>query len=195
MNLSTLPKVTAKTAEELCKHFPLSDEAKPLLKPQQTPGQLLEALAAKSYWIDAVRLLAHALPKREAVWWALVCARTAHGANPPPKIAAALQAAEKWVLDPSEENRRPAWPAAEAAEIGTPAGCAAVAAFWTGGSLAPPQAPVIPPGEFLTAQGVAGSVLLAAVLTQPEKAQEKYKQFINTGAEIASGTNRWKGGK
>ena len=55
--------------------------------------------------------------------------------------------------------------------------------------------PVIPPGEFLTAQGVAGSVLLAAVLTQPEKAQEKYKQFINTGAEIASGTNRWKGGK
>jgi hypothetical protein len=195
MKIGTLSKVTAKTAQELCQHFALSDEAKPLLKPQQTPAQLLEALVAKNLLIDAIRLLAHALPKREAVWWALSCARTAHGANPAPKIVAALQATDKWVLDPSEENRRAAWDAAEPAEFGTPAGCAAAGAFWSGGSLAPPNVPVVPPGEFLTAQGVAGAVLLAAVLTQPEKAADKHQQFLTLGADVGNGVNRWKGGK
>ena len=40
-------------------------------------------------YTDAVRFLAHALPKREAVWWACLCVRKAAGANPPPPAQAA----------------------------------------------------------------------------------------------------------
>jgi hypothetical protein len=141
---------------------------------------------------DAARFLAHALPKREAVWWACLCARQAAGANLPAKPAAALQAAERWAADPSEDNRRKAQAAAEAAEMGTPAGCAAMAAFWSGGSLGPPNVPAVPPGEFLTAHGVAGAVMLAAVLTQPEKAPEKFRKFFALGVEVGNGTNKWK---
>ena len=187
-----LAKVTAKTAAEVCKHFPLGEDAKKLLRDGAAPAQFLDMLMEKQQFPDAVRFLAHALPKREAVWWACLCARAVGGANLPPKIAAALQTAEKWVVDPSEENRRATMPAAEAAEFKTPAGCAAVAAFWSGGSLAPPNAPVVPPGEYLTAHGVAGAVMLAAVLSEPEKAPDKYRKFLAQGIEVAKGAQKWK---
>jgi len=192
MSSNGLVKITAKTAAEVCKHFALGDEAKKLLRDGLTPAQFLDTLIEKQQFPDAVRFLAHALPKQEAVWWACVCARSVGGSNPPPKIAAALQAAEKWVADPSEGNRRAAMPAAEAAEFKTPAGCAAVAAFWSGGSLAPPNVPAVPPGEYLTAHGVAGSVMLAAVQSEPEKAPEKNRKFLAQGIEVAKGTLRWK---
>ena len=185
-------KVTAKTAAEICKRFALGEEAKKLLREGVAPGPFLDTLMEKQQFTDAVRFLAHALPKREAVWWACQCGRAVAGANPPPPIAAALQAAEKWVADPSEENRRAAMPAAEAAEFKTPAGCAAVAAFWSGGSLAPPNVPVVPPGEYLTAHGVAGAVMLAAVQAEPEKAPEKFRKFLAQGIEVAKGTQQWK---
>jgi hypothetical protein len=195
MSNGTWARVTAKTAAEVCKLCTLGDEAKALLRDGQTPKQFFDALMEKKQYLDAIRLLAVALPKREAVWWACLCARQAHGANPPPKIAAALAAAEKWVADPSEENRRAAQAAAEAAEMKTPAGCAAMGAFWSGGSLAPPHVPAVPPGEQLTGHGVAGAVMLAAVLIEPEKAAEKHRAFLDLGVNVASGTNRWKEGR
>jgi hypothetical protein len=192
MSNGTLSKVAAKTAAELCQHFKLGDQAQPLLKDGQTPRQLLDALMEKKQHLDAVRLLAYALPKREAVWWALGCAKMVAGANPPPApAAAALQAIEKWVLEPSEENRRVAQAAAEAAPVGTAAGCAAMAVFWSGGSLSPPNAPVVPPGEYLTAHGVACAIMLAAVQSEPQKAREKYQIFLTQGIDVANGANRW----
>jgi hypothetical protein len=184
--------VSAKTAAEVCRHFTLGEEAWKLLRPELSPRQYLDLLTGRQQVTDAVRFLAHALPKREAVWWACLCARQVSGGGPPAKEAAALQAAEKWAADPSEDNRRAALPAAEAAELATPAGCAAMAAFWSGGSLAPPSAPAVPPGEHLTAHGVAGAVLLAAVRREPEKAAEKYRKFLALGVEVASGSSRWK---
>jgi hypothetical protein len=82
-------------------------------------------------------------------------------------------------------------PAAEAATFGTPAGCAAVAAFWSGGSLGPPNVPAIPPGEYLTAHGVAGAVMLAAVAPEPEKAPGKYRGFLALGVEVSNGEHPW----
>jgi hypothetical protein len=192
MASAPLAKITAKTAADICKNFKLEEPAKKLLRDDMSPRQFFDVLMEQQQYLDAVRLLAYGLPKQEAVWWACQCARSIAGATPPPKIAAALDAAEKWVADPSEDNRRAAQTAAEAAEMGTPAGCAAIAAFWSGGSLGPPNVPVVPPGEYLTAHGVAGSVMLAAVQTEPVKAPEKYRKFFDLGVAIATGSNRWK---
>src|SRR5262249_46936566 len=145
----------------------------------------------KEEFPDAIRFLAHALPKREAVWWACLCARAVAPSPPPAPILAALEAAEAWVSDPSEENRRQAMPAAAAATFGTPAGCAALAAFWSGGSLGPPNVPVIPPGEYLTAHGVAGAIMFAAVSSEPEKAPEKYRSFLALGVDVGNGNRPW----
>jgi hypothetical protein len=192
MSRGVLSKVSAKTAAEVCKRFALGEPAKKLLRDDLTPGQFLELLLGQQQHLDAVRLLANGLPKQEAVWWACLCARSAAGTNLAPKTAAALQAAENWVADPSEDNRRAAMAAAEAAELGTPAGSAAAAAFWSGGSLTPPNVPAVPPPDHLTAHGVAGAVMLAAVQTEPAKATEKYRRFLDLGVDVANGNNRWK---
>ena len=162
-----------------------------LLRPELHPLEFVKLLMEKTLYPDAVRFIAHALPKRESVWWGWVCARRAAGESPPPKIKAALDATEKWIAQPSEDNRRSAMAAAQKAELGTAAGCAGLAAFFSGGSLAPPEAPVVPPGEFLAAKAVSGAVIFAAVASEPEKAPEKFRSFVAQGVEVTNRVKLW----
>ena len=169
----------------------LGEEAMALLRPDLHPLEFVALLMEKALFPDAVRFVAHALPKREAVWWGWVCARRAAGENPPPKIKAALDATERWIAQPNEDNRRLAMAAAEKAELRTAAGCAGLAAFFSGGSLAPPDAPPVPPGEFLAAKAVAGAVIFAAVAKEPEKAPEKFRSFVAQGVEVTTRLKLW----
>jgi hypothetical protein len=169
----------------------LSDGAVSLLTAELEPPDYVSLLLQAKLYPDAVRFVAHALPKREAVWWGWVCARRCAGSNPPPKIKAALDATEKWIAQPTEENRRGAHAAAQKAEFSTPAGCAGLAAFFSGGSLAPPHAPPVPPGEHLTAKAVSGAVIFSAVSTEPEKAPEKFQNFVTQGLEVAKKIKLW----
>jgi hypothetical protein len=162
----------------------LEDEARALLAPDvQSPRAFFSRLIEKGRQADAVRYLAHALPRREAVWWAWACSRKSAGAAPPPKIKAALDATEQWIVQPTEENRR------RALQVG-----AALAAFMSGGSMAPPDAPVVPPGEFICAKAVSGSVTLAVVGKEPERATEKFKEYLQLGLEVAERTKLWPAG-
>jgi hypothetical protein len=191
MSQGELAKITAKTAAEISQRFTLGDEAKPLLQDGMLPGEFLAMLIHKQLHSDASKFLAHALPKREAVWWACLCAELILGPDPPPVAVAALNAARAWVIDPKEENRRAAFAAAEAAKVGTPEGCAAMAAFLSGGSLSLPDLPVVPPAEHLTGELVAWSLAIATVIKQPEKAAEKYVTFLKLGQEVAEGQHLW----
>jgi hypothetical protein len=193
MGTTELSKRSADTTAEICAGFELGDEAKQLLAERRLhleaePGAFLDELLALELHVDAVRFLAYALPKREAVWWACQCVRSV--ATDDDELAG-LQAAEAWVRDPSEQNRRAAMEAAESLEFGSPDAWAAVGAFWTEGSLAPPDAPVLPPGDELTGHAVAGSVLLAAVQSEPEKAPEKQRGFVALGVDVANEANTW----
>jgi hypothetical protein len=136
---------------------------------------------------DAVRFLAHALPRREAVWWACTCARFTLPPAAPPDVVAALQASEAWVFQSTEENRRAAMEKAEAAGLDTPSAWSAVSVFWSGGSMAPPDAPPVPPAKRLFATAVTSTILLAAVQTEPHLADQKYRRFLEAGIDIAQG--------
>lgn len=162
-----------------------------LLRQDLHPLDFVALMLEKGQFPDAVRFIAHALPKREAVWWGWVCARRAAGDSPAPKIKDALAATEKWIAQPDENNRRLAMAAAEKAELGTAAGCAGLAAFFSGGSIAPPNAAAVPPGEFLTAKAVSGAVIFAAVATDPEKAPEKFRSFVAQGLEVTKRVKLW----
>jgi hypothetical protein len=192
MNDAALDKLKAKTAQEVCKELPLSEKARPLLKDGQTPAQFFRLLVEGGHLQDAIRFLASALPKREAVGWAYLAARAAHGDKAEAKCAAALEATRKWVIDPSEANRRTAEKTAKPAGYGTPAGCAALAAFLSGGSIAPAdQKTPVQPAEHLCATSVFGAVFMSGVMTQPEKAPEKHRRFLDQGVEIAGGATPW----
>jgi hypothetical protein len=82
------------TAVEAAKEAALSPEAKALLQPQASVSEFLSALMAAGQLRDAVAVMAQALPKREAVWWACLAARTLVDAETPPPVVAALETAE-----------------------------------------------------------------------------------------------------
>ena len=171
----------------------LGDEAIQLLRSDDVrggPREFISILSKREMFPQAVRFLAFSLPKRECVWWAWVCARKASG-TPPPPVKTALDATERWIVQPTDEHRRAAMESAQAADVGTPAGCAALAAFFTGGSLAPPNVPAVPPGEFMTAKAATGSIMLSAVITQPERAAEKFREFLALGLEVAERITLW----
>ncbi len=170
----------------------LGEEARALLTNGAPPPKaFVAALVGRNLHAEAIRFLAHGLPRREAVWWAWVCARKEAGDAPAPPIKAALDATERWIIQPTEEHRRQALAFGEAADFGTAAGCAALAAFMSAGSISPPEAPVVPPSEFMTAKAVAGSVTMSAVAKEPEKAVEKFNEFVKLGLEVADRTKLW----
>jgi hypothetical protein len=174
----------AAPAAPLAARFKPGEMAAKLVKPDQSAGELLDALSAAGLFADAVRLLAWALPRREAVGWACECVRTALPEGAPAAEAAALAAASRWVEAPTEENRRAAFAAAEAVEFGPAAAHAALAAFWSGGSLSLPKLPVVPPPEHLLPTGVVNAVTLAALEREPDRAEEKYQRFLALGRSI-----------
>jgi len=184
-----------KAAEEVAKAAALEDPAKGLVKPEQSPKELIEALSKAGHFADAVRSLAHALPRREAVWWAVQCVKAVpvHAAGE--KASAALGAAERWATTPTDDNRRAAHAAAETAEVSSPAGCAAMAAFFSEGSLAPASLQTVPPPPSACAAMAAAAATLAAVKDEPEKANEKYKKFLALGQDVVAGANRWIDGR
>jgi len=188
MTARELARIGARTALEVCQRFDIGDDARKYLKPEASPLQYLEVLKGKKLYSAAVQFLAHALPKQEAVWWTCVCAR---GAGTEPG-SAALRAAEAWVADPSEKNRRAAQPAALADGVHTAAGCAAMAAFVSGGSLGSPEAPPVPPAEHLTSSTVAAGVLFAALAKGGgDRMPEHLSLFLENGLEVAEGTRLW----
>jgi uncharacterized protein DUF6931/FHA domain-containing protein len=178
------------TAAALPPQTQLGDESKAMLVDDMPVVQFIDLLASREQFLDALRVVAHSLAKRSAVDWACRCIKSASGDDLNPVDEAALRAAEEWVSEPSEERRRNAQAAAEAAQHKTAASWVAMAAFFSSGSMAPPTTPVVPPPAHLTAHSAAGAVMLAAVAKQPEKAPEKYKEFLRIGNELMNDRTR-----
>jgi hypothetical protein len=179
-------------AAEVCKHFELSDEARALLKPPLKPRPFLEVLIEKAMHDDAVMLMAHAMPKREAIWWACQCVRLAAGDALAPPASEPIAEAEAWAAQPTDEQRRKAFQMAEAASFDPPAGFVGMAVFFSSGSLSLPNLPPVPPKEHLSAGMVGNAVKIAAVSQGGAKAAEFYPQFFALGFDVAGGKNRWK---
>ena len=187
----TIVLSSGKTLEQVCRAAELSDEALALLGDQSDGPGYVQLLADKGHYPDATRLLAYALPQRPAVWWAWVCSRRANGETPTAPVQAALDATKQWIAEPTDANRREAMRLATEVEFGTPAGCAGLAAFFCGESISPPDRDPVPPGEYMAAQAISGCISLAAVFTEPEKAEEKFREFVKQGLEVAQRTNLW----
>ncbi len=63
--MSTDHQTAAPTAAaEICRKFPLSEAAAKLLRADMKPQPFLELLIDKQHHADAVRFLAHSMPKR-----------------------------------------------------------------------------------------------------------------------------------
>ena len=183
--------VAAETAAEVCQHVDLEEEAQAHLRADLTPRQFLNLLSEHELFTAAIWFLAHALPAREAVWWATLCVSETSGETLSELDTAALTAAIEWVKQPDEENRRHAESAAKAIRETTAASWAAYGAFYSGGSLAPPGAPETPPGEVMTSAAVAAAVSKAGICDEWEEMNQTLKSLLEIGCEVADRGRPW----
>ena len=171
-------------ATDLCERIQIEKHSRAFLRDDLTALEFVHALADADQFKDAARILAFILPAREGIWWGIQCARQNLPEHAEPEFNAALAAAEKWVLEMSEEARYAAQVAAESAGLGTAAGCVAMAAFASGNSLAPPGQEAVPPEPALASELVAGSILASALPPNPAQASERYRTFLHQGIEM-----------
>jgi len=179
-----MPLVT----RELCRQAELSSDAQALAGDPRPASEFCDLLLAQGLALDALRLWAHLLPKREAVWWACrsIATLVADAQADPGFVAA-----ENWVLDPTDANRRAGLPAAEAAAMNSPGALAALAAYFSGGSLSPPDLPVVAPDERLTARTAAGAVLLAAGGKTAEIIAQNQQAVVQLARAVFDGADKW----
>jgi hypothetical protein len=174
-------------ATEVSRYVTLGEEAKKILTPEISANEFIEALIAKQLHPDAVQFIAHYLPKRQAVWWALGCVKQSTPPEAPPEQDAALKTTERWIAEPSEENRQAAFKAAENADTSTAAGITALAAYYSD-ALPPTADPKMnAKSYFVTAKLVTAAVMLAAT-SDPEQLKNRFSGFVTKGVEVVKRT-------
>jgi hypothetical protein len=150
------------------------------------PEAFFAGLRTQGRLDDAAMFLGQALPRYEVVAWA---ARALQDLRPAresalPADTQALGAAQAWVKDPSEPRRRAAFEASNAASEDAPERFAALAAFFSGGSMAPDNCPPVPAPREAAGKFAAAAVILAATRTADRQAA--LARALDLGAALAA---------
>lgn len=177
-------KIESTDASEVCQKFKLSDKLSvELLKTYTLSEEFFGKLLENKLYIDAVKFLAHVLPKHETILWACTCLQQNELlVSTNEKI---LEDAKNWLKKPSESFRQVIGKSNNLSDFANPFTWLALAIFWSEGSLTGPEEPVVVPGPTLTAQASSGAIMLAAVLMEPEAANIKYETYLKLGINIA----------
>lgn len=185
-----MKKIIAKTAKELTTQYEaIEDDAFEILDPKFTPEQYINILIEKEYFADSILFLAHALPKREAIWWACLCSKAVINKETRPDDIASISIAEKWVYEPDDKKRRMCGTLAEKGEYKSAQNWTAAAVFWSGGSITKEEDPIMEPAPFLYAHAVSGAILNAVGSSDSDDVDMTFQEFINHGLNIANGGN------
>lgn len=180
-------KIPHRNASDILDLYEASAEMLEIAQQHPSPAALITAALEAELFSDVAIFIAHALPVREAIWWACCC--TSFRTDWNEDESNAIRAAKAWVHTPDETARRFAEQMAEKADLQTGAGWTAQAAFWSSGSMTGPDDPIVPPPANLYSHAVAGAVNLSAALPDGEDATERYDAFFKMGLDIAQGGN------
>jgi hypothetical protein len=187
MSVDQLAKMKSVRMDEVFPRLGLTGESAALIQTESDAATALGRLEQAGFLGEAVKLMAHALPNREAVWWACMCSHHTAPADLPEADQAAVRTAEQWVRKQTDEIRREGFDHAQQAGFGTPEAWAAVAAFWSGDSMSPLGQPKVPPAPHLAATAVTGAIALASVRIHPARREDRLRRFLASGREIAGG--------
>jgi hypothetical protein len=183
----TLTKLAGVEFATVLSRAALPPEAQAPLQGCTEIGDAIVRLEAAGFATEAVRVMAHALPKREGVWWACMCALSTAPTDLGEADRLARETAEVWVRQQKDEQRRAAFAHAEASGFQTPEAWSGVAAFWSGDSMSLVGLPPVPPGPELPGTAISGAVALSAVRGDVLKRAARLKRFLESGRNIAAG--------
>jgi hypothetical protein len=149
------------------------------------PKNYFDKLVAEGALDRAVEFLGIALPRQEAIRWAVEAMKSVEGKPIRDVMRVAMFGeVERWLKDPTEGKRRSLWADASAEEVGSPEKLLACAVFFSGGSIAPEDvAPVQP------AHDICGRLAATAIVSRAyegEGADTVLRAAISIGDRIAT---------
>lgn len=190
--VAVAPPALARPAVDLCLLFRLPPAALNLLDDAPSTGVALERFVANGHLAEARRLLAHALDKREAVWWGYLSAREAirHREVGPAHLEA-LEAARAWVNEPTDANRVRCKQMIAACGTTSMAGILCFAVWLSGGSISPTPLRRVEPRPHLCGKLCGVVVYLASVHFDAGRFKTYLRHFLGMGTGIARGECPW----
>ncbi len=99
-----LTKLEKRSAGEVVRLGKVKFPFRPETGPNDPVEKLIEELVAQNLLMDALKILALALPPREGVWWGCLAARDTTLVDG--EKTKALEAAEAWVFKPCQETKK-----------------------------------------------------------------------------------------
>jgi len=186
------------TASELVRghQIELGDEARQHLQSalypaNWTPAAYLDRLLEHKLPRDARHFLAHALPRRRALWWACLCARDVREFVAEAGLSHMLDVAVQFVRSPAESTRREAERVMKRHPSNSFTSQLAAAVFLSHGSMAPlGEAPIAVPPQVL-GRLVSTVVYLAATKKNVVQYVHHMREYIALGQQIAAGKYLW----
>ena len=175
------------TARQVFEAFPAAREDIAAPPADEPPLAFAGALMRSQTPEDAISFCAYLLPRREAVWWACQCVSGLAPQPPGGTEPAAHRAAEAWVRDPEEEQRQAALREGLSADPARAATWLALAAGWSGGSMAAPELPAVPPPPQMTARAVRAAVFTAIAGVGAAARAEALQSCVEAGLRFAEG--------
>jgi len=187
---STTPSEPTRSLLRICQFLEFDPSVvERVSNPAMEPDLFVKVLADQRQFVPALRLRAHLLSRRDAVWWGSACMRECMADELTDKENLALNAADQWVKSEDEADRRKAQQAAEVTNFETAAAWIALGAFWAAGSLTDPNSPKVAPDERLTGQAITGALLMLAAKAPAGEADARYVRFLEIADSITSGNN------
>ena len=184
----TLTKLAGVELATVVDRAALSPEARRRCTVARKSAEAIARLEAAGFAAEAVRVLAHALPKREGGLVGLHVRRQHRAGRPAGTRPAGARTAEQWVRQQKDEQRRAAMKQAEASGFQIARGLGGAsrrsgAAIRCRREVCPPfrRRPTRP------ARAVAGAVALAAVRGDVKRQAGRLKRFLESGRNIAAG--------
>lgn len=182
----------APRARDICDGLELTDPARLLLGGNPTSPDYAGQLVQEKLYDDAIQFLARALTKPEAVWWGCLC--TWHVlrevAEERPLESATIDAAVRWLIEPTDEHRRETRAQSKLAGWGTMAGQVGLAVFHAEGSMSLPGLPEVASKPDLTAKNTVAALNLGIQTAGAQKAA-RGKVFAQLGLDVLAGRNTW----
>jgi hypothetical protein len=173
-----------RTARELFNAFPTASDDMKAIPTDQPSIAFCRALLDGDIPEEAVTFCAYLLPRRVAVWWGHQSLNRLKDVLEE-QDRSMLALAEEWIREPEEDRRYAALDAAMGARAKTPGVWVALAAGWSGGSLAPRgMAPVSPP-PYLTARAVNTAILAALARIPIAQRKTTLRDLVEMGVGLA----------
>lgn len=151
----------------------------------ETSEEFIRRMQSSGTPEEAVTYAAFAMNPREAVWWAHEC--LVHlNENLRTADQEMMALVERWVREPSEETRRAALDGGMGQEDTTPGGWLALAAGWSGGSMAPEGTPDVAPPPHLFSQAVNAALMSMLATVDWRQRSQVLNDFVEIAFSVAA---------